>query len=226
MITDFGLARRIEGESSASQSGAIVGTPAYMSPEQARAEKQLTIATDVYSLGAIIYECLTGRQTFQADNVMDTLLQVIEREPEHPRTLNPLANADLCVIALKCLHKEPGRRYESAAALADELERWLRGEPIVARPADAIERAWRWTRRNPAVAGLSAAVVLLLVLGTVVASLFAMDAYREARRADGEASRAEEEAKEAKRLAGEEKNRARMRRRTRRWQTLPGTDFR
>src|SRR5262249_31115204 len=160
-VTDFGLARQADRQSSVSQSGAIVGSPSYMAPEQARAEKQLTTAADVYSLGAVLYECLTGRPPFLAANVMDTLLQAIHHEPEHPGGGSPGAAADLGVIAMKCRDRAPARRYESGAALADEVERWLRGEPILARAAGPVQRVLRWTRRKPVIAAL--AVSLLLV---------------------------------------------------------------
>jgi eukaryotic-like serine/threonine-protein kinase len=150
-ITDFGLARRIEGDSRLTQSGAIVGTPCYMAPEQA-----LTTLADVYSLGAILYEQLTGRPPFQAETPLDTALQVVERDPIAPRTLNPKVDADVETICLKCLAKEPNGRYESAAALADDLERLLRGEPIRARPAGAWEQAVKWVKRQPAVAAFFA----------------------------------------------------------------------
>jgi WD40 repeat protein len=165
MITDFGVAKRVEGDSKQTRSGAIVGTPSYMSPEQARAQKQLTTAVDVYSLGAILYELLTGRPPFRADSVLDTVLQVLEREPEDPRRVNPAADRDLAVIALKCLDKEPARRYKSAAGLADDLERWLRGEPIVARATGTWERTVKWARRRPAVALLLVAVLVSTALG-------------------------------------------------------------
>jgi WD40 repeat protein len=153
-VTDFGLAKRLEGGAQLTQSGAIVGTPSYMAPEQASAKKALTTAADVYALGAIQYELLTGRPPFQAETALDTVLQVLEREPERPRKLNPRLDADLETICLRCLEKEPGRRYASAAALAEDLERWLAGEPIQGRRVGAWERGRRWARRRPAVAAL------------------------------------------------------------------------
>jgi WD40 repeat protein/serine/threonine protein kinase len=164
-VTDFGLARRVEADRGQTRSGAIVGTPGYMAPEQARSEKALSTAADVYSLGAILYELLTGRPPFRADNPLDTILQVLEREPVPPRQLNPRAERDLETACLKCLQKEPQKRYASAAALADDLERWLNGEPVSARPVGRGERLWRWCRRRPALAALAAALVLVTVLG-------------------------------------------------------------
>src|SRR5262249_12728816 len=124
-VTDFGLARRVEGDGALTRSGAIVGTPSYMAPEQARSEKILTTGVDVYALGAILYELLTGAPPFRAETPLETLLQVLEREPPSPRSVRPGVDRDLETVCLKCLHKEPARRYESAAALADDLERWL-----------------------------------------------------------------------------------------------------
>jgi hypothetical protein len=167
-VTDFGLARRTGKASDLTQTGAVVGTPSYMAPEQARAEKQLTTATDVYSLGAILYELLTGRPPFRAGTALDTMLQVMEKEPDHPRAFNPRADRDLSAIALKCLQKAPENRYASAAALAEDLERWLQGEPTKARPPSLAGHAWRWLKRN---AAATAGLVALGMIGGITAIL-------------------------------------------------------
>ncbi len=171
-VTDFGLVKNVEQMGQAShdaltRTGAIVGTPSYMSPEQARAERSLTTASDIYSLGAILYEMLTGQPPFRATNPVETLMQVIEREPPRPRSLNGALDQDLETICLKCLEKDPSQRYNSAGSLADDLQRWERKEPIQARPVGSLERAWRWCRRNPVVATLTVAVATLLVGGVI-----------------------------------------------------------
>jgi WD40 repeat protein len=159
-VTDFGLARRVEGDSRLTQTGAVVGTPSYMAPEQAAGRRGLSTAVDVYGLGAILYALLTGRPPFRAATPLETLLQVMEGEAERPRVLNPKVSADLETICLKCLDKEPQKRYGSAEALAEDLERFLAGEPIQARPAGRLERAVKWARRRPAAAALLAVSVL------------------------------------------------------------------
>jgi hypothetical protein len=180
-VTDFGLARQLDADSGQTQSGAIMGTPTYMAPEQASGQAHAAgPAADVYALGAILYECLTGRPPFKGVSVLDVLEQVRTREPAPLRRLHPRVPADLETVCLKCLRKEPEKRYASAAELADELERFLRGEPVLARPIGRLERGWRWARRNPSLAAALTAAVVFLVGGIVVASWFAVDANRQA----------------------------------------------
>jgi tRNA A-37 threonylcarbamoyl transferase component Bud32 len=148
-ITDFGLAKRLEGDSSVTASGGIVGTPTYMSPEQASGKKgAVTTLADVYSLGAILYELLTGQPPFRGETPLDTLRQVQERQPEPPGKLNPHLERGLEQICLKCLAKVPGERYETAALLADDLNHWLAGEPLSVRPPSLAFQVWLWLRKN------------------------------------------------------------------------------
>jgi hypothetical protein len=181
-ITDFGLVKKLDGTSGGTQTGAVVGTPSYMPPEQARCQ-QLTAASDVYALGAVLYEMLTGRPPFLGPDVLAILDHVVKRDPVPLRELQPSIPRDLETVCLKCLRKEGGQRYASAAALAEDLRRFQAGELIQARPVRSAERAWRWCRRNPAVAGLLTAVAATLLLGTGVASYFAVQARDEAERA-------------------------------------------
>ena len=147
-VTDFGLAKRVETDSGLTQSGAIMGTPSYMAPEQAAGNQDLTPAADVYGLGAILYELLTGRPPFRAETPMDTLLQVMERLPAPPRLMNPNVERDLETICLKCLEKDPQRRYADAEALALDLERYLSGEAISAKSINWLERVDSALRRS------------------------------------------------------------------------------
>jgi hypothetical protein len=175
-ITDFGLAKKLD-EKSQTQTGAVVGTPSYMAPEQASGKKEVGPAADIYALGAILYELLTGRPPFKAATAMHTLLLVMSEEPVPVRRLQPQAPKDLETICHKCLHKDPHKRYASAAELAEDLRRFLAGEPIQARPVGAVGRSWRWCRRNRAVAGLLAVVAASLLLGAVLGS-YAVSAIR------------------------------------------------
>src|SRR5437868_1621748 len=162
-ITDFGLARRLEGDAGLTQSGVPVGTPSYMAPEQARGQTNAVgPAADVYALGAILYECLTGRPPFRAATAAETIQQVISQEPAPPSRLNDKVPRDLDTICLKCLYKEPDRRYASAAALAEDLRRFGEGRPIRARPVGLAERSWRWGRRNPTATALLAMAFALI----------------------------------------------------------------
>jgi WD40 repeat protein len=165
-IADFGLAKRLDDESAPTETGSILGTPSYMAPEQVRGQGHgVGPAADVYALGAILYELLTGRPPFKGASPMDTVLQVIHDDPVAPSRLQRRIPPDLETICLKCLAREPGGRYPSAAALADDLRRFLDGAPIRARPAGWMKTAWKWARRRPGVAALLAAVVLVTVLG-------------------------------------------------------------
>jgi formylglycine-generating enzyme required for sulfatase activity/tRNA A-37 threonylcarbamoyl transferase component Bud32 len=168
-VGDFGLARKIEAGAGLTATGAVMGTPSYMAPEQARGGKDVGLAADVYALGAILYECLTGRPPFRSTTPYDTLLQVLNDEPVSPRRLNARVSLDLETICLKCLHKESTRRYASADEMAQDLHRWMSGQPILARSASSLERTVKWARRRPALAAsLSTVVVLTIVAGSLI----------------------------------------------------------
>jgi WD40 repeat protein/tetratricopeptide (TPR) repeat protein/predicted Ser/Thr protein kinase len=160
-VTDFGLAKRLDGATLHTQTGAVLGTPDYMAPEQAEG-KTAGPPADIHALGALLYQMLTGRPPFLAENALDTLLRVRLEEPVSPSVLRPKLPRDLGTVCLKCLQKDPARRYASALAVADDLHRFLGGEPVQARPVGRAERLWRWCRRNPAVATLAAIVAALL----------------------------------------------------------------
>jgi serine/threonine protein kinase len=164
-VTDFGLARRLDLSQAQTQSGAVLGTPSYMAPEQAAGRgREAGPAADTYALGTILYECLTGRPPFLGATPWETALQVLQQEPVPPRKLQPSVPRDLETICLKCLRKEPAKRYASAEALAADLRRHLEGKPVLARPMGRVERLWRWTRRNPRAAAQIVLVVLALLL--------------------------------------------------------------
>jgi serine/threonine-protein kinase len=167
-IADFGLARHFERESVLTQSGTPVGTPSYMAPEQGKGQTNgIGPGVDIYALGAILYELLTGRPPFKGETPAETVMQVIQQEPVPPARLNAKVPRDLETICLKCLQKEPARRYASAAALADDLRRFGDGRPIKARPVGWAERLRRWCRRKPAAAAL--AVTALALVGLALA---------------------------------------------------------
>lgn len=165
-VTDFGLAKQVQAHSEITVSGEVLGSPNFMPPEQAGVRRgEVSRASDVYSLGAVLFHLLAGRPPFVGQTIAETVDQVIHQDAMRPRLLNPAAPLDLETICLKCLEKEPRRRYQSGQELADELGRFLGDEPILARPAGAKERAWRWCRRKPVIAALATSLVLMFLLG-------------------------------------------------------------
>jgi serine/threonine-protein kinase len=165
-ITDFGLAKRAESGEGLTASGAIMGTPSYMAPEQASGRtKEVGPAADVWALGATLYRLVTGRPPFHAATPIDTMKQVVDEEPLFVRQLAPIVPADVETICHKCLQKDPAKRYTTANDLAEDLRRWLDGEPILARPVGPIERTIKMVKRNPEVAGLLSALFIVLSVG-------------------------------------------------------------
>jgi eukaryotic-like serine/threonine-protein kinase len=165
-ISDFGLAKLAQANSDLTLSGKAIGSPSYMPPEQSVGRRSaIGPHSDVYSLGAMLYHLVTGRPPFAAETVQATLMQVLEHEPVPPRALNPGVPRDLETVCLKCLEKDPRRRYSTARELADELGRFLEQRPIEASPINVIGRSWRWCRRNPELASWVSAAVMLLMLG-------------------------------------------------------------
>jgi tetratricopeptide (TPR) repeat protein len=174
-ISDFGLAKSLDGESNHTHTGVVMGTPSYMAPEQAEGRaRDVGPAADVYALAAILYELLTGRPPFKGASFRDTLEQVCTREPIGPSQLQPKLSRDLETVCLKGLRKDPHQRYATAQELADDLQRWLSGRPILARPVPRWERAWKWARRRPALAVLAAAVLAACLAGTASAVLYGL----------------------------------------------------
>jgi WD40 repeat protein/serine/threonine protein kinase len=184
-VSDFGLAKFLEGARDTTITGSVLGSPSYMAPEQASGNPgQISTAADVYSLGAILYEMLTGQPPFRADTPLATLREVVEQEPKRPSTINLRADRDLETICLKCLEKEPSRRYGSAEAMAEDLERWLRHEPIQARAIGTFGRLAKWTRRNPGTALLlliASMAVLAFLIGQTITSMRLTSANRDVR---------------------------------------------
>ena len=161
-LTDFGLARLVESESSVTHTLDVLGTPSYMAPEQAVGNNAaVSSATDVYGLGAVLYQLLTGQPPFAGGATYETIKLLLDTEPRQPRLLNPKIDRDLSTICLKCLEKDPKRRYSSALALAEDLERWLKHEPIQARHTGVLARGRKWVQRNPTSALLAASLIAL-----------------------------------------------------------------
>jgi WD40 repeat protein len=195
-VADFGLAKKLDA-AGRTTTGAVLGTASYMAPEQAAGQtKEVGPAADVYALGAVLYECLTGRPPFKGPTALETLRQVLSEEPAPPRRLQPGTPADLETICLKCLNKEPKKRYATAGELADDLRRFLAGEPVRARPVGAAERAAKWAMRKPALAAAYGLLLAALVLG--LGGGGATWLWLRAEKARGEAEAAEDEAKRAR----------------------------
>jgi WD40 repeat protein len=211
-VTDFGLAKKLD-EAGQTQSGAVMGTPSYMAPEQASGQsKAIGPGTDVYALGALLYDCLTGRPPFRAATVMDTLTQVMSSDPAPPSRLNPKVPRDLETICLKCLQKKPERRYATAEALAEDLRRFLSGEPIRARPVGPVERTWKWVRRRPVTAALigASALALAALLAVIVTFLAVLSSKnRELEQANLDIKGERDRAKQAEGQAREDRDTAR-----------------
>jgi tetratricopeptide (TPR) repeat protein len=198
-ITDFGLAKRLDNAASAhTASGAVLGTPSYMAPEQAQGKnREIGPAADIYALGVLLYELLTGRPPFLAANPVDTMLQVVTAEPVPPSRLQPKVPRDLETICLKCLQKDPRKRYLTAEDLAGDLGRYLDGKPILARPVGMLGQSWRWCRRNPVVASLLAALLLALAGGFTGVTALWLQTRAHLAEATYQRERAEENEREA-----------------------------
>jgi hypothetical protein len=201
-VTDFGLAKRLEGDSELTVSGQVLGSPNYMPPEQATGKRgTVSRRSDVYALGAILYHALTGRPPFVGEGLADTVQQVLNAEPVSPRVLNPRLSADLETVCLKCLEKEPGKRYATAQMLAEELGRFLEGKPVLAPPVGRFAKSWRWGQRNPRLALATSAALVSLLIGMVGVTWQWRRAESERAHAEDQTRRAEAEQLFARRNA-------------------------
>ncbi len=211
-ITDFGLAMRVEGESGLTQTGQILGTPSYMPPEQAQAKRGLIgPGSDIYGMGALLYELLTGRPPFRGESTVETLRQVTETEPLSPRLLNPTIPKDLETICLKCLEKELHKRYATARFLAEDLNRFLKHEPILARPISRPARIWRWCKRKPAIAAMLGVTLLAsvaLIVGLAISNVLIARMVEEKDKALDQKQHALEQTQAANKTAQSEAERA------------------
>jgi serine/threonine protein kinase len=203
-ITDFGLAKELDTSSAQTRTGAVLGTPSYMAPEQASGHSgQIGPAVDIYALGAVLYEMLTGRPPFKGATVLETLDQVRHQEPVTPRQLSPAVPRDLETICLKCLHKEPARRYASSRELAADLQRYLNGEPVRARPVGRWERALKWMKRRPAATALLGVTALALAALVAVWVSFTIRLEEQRQQAITQRDLKEEQARIAQRQSAE-----------------------
>jgi WD40 repeat protein/tetratricopeptide (TPR) repeat protein len=202
-IADFGLAKRIDddGQLTQTQTGQILGTPSYMAPEQAAGKgNRAGPGVDIYALGAILYELLTGRPPFVGESFETTLNLILNSEPVAPRRLQPALPRDIETVCLKCLEKDPRRRYATAGALADDLDRFVAGQPVRVRPVGAMERGWRWCRRNPVVAALGSGFVATLLLGLAGVSWKWQEAESEKKKVVAADQKTKDERDQSKRL--------------------------
>lgn len=196
-ITDFGLAKLVDDNTALTQTGQVMGTPSYLSPEQASGNKQIGPATDIYGLGAIFYELLSGQPPHVASTSMETVLKVIQEEIKPLSQISKSIPPDLATICHKCLMREPGNRYASALELSNDLQRFLRGEPISARPVTSWERLWFWSQRKPALAATILIALLFLLVGSVVSLLLAINSNFHAEQATKQAQRADAASRQA-----------------------------